>query len=315
MASVTLPTSADPLKHVAPAIIQNVRALADDIKLHHSVFALPWAILATVLAAHRTPGGLRLGQLILIVICMITARTVAMVANRLLDADVDAMNPRTARRAVPSGRLSRGFMLATLLGCVAIFIAAAAGFWIWYQNAWPLALSIPVLAFLSAYPYLKRFTRLCHYYLGAALALAPVCAWLAIKGTLDAPPFYMAGAVLLWTAGFDIIYACQDYAFDVEHGLFSVPAKLGIARALWVARLTHLACVGFLVVLGLRTPELATLYWIGVAATVALLVIEHSLVKANDLSKVSLAFFTVNGIISLLIGTLGVADVVLHHIK
>jgi 4-hydroxybenzoate polyprenyltransferase len=315
MASETLPTPADPLKRVGPVVFAKFGALADDIKLQHSVFALPWAILATVLAAHRTPGGLRLGQLILIVICMVTARTVAMVANRLLDADADAVNPRTARRAVPSGRLSRAFMFGTIAACAGIFIAATGGFWIWYHNPWPVALSVPVLAFLSAYPYLKRFTRLCHYYLGAALALAPICAWLAIKGTLDAPPFYMAGAVLLWTAGFDIIYACQDYAFDVAHGLFSVPAKLGVAKALWIARLTHVACVAFLIMLGVQTPELSTLYWIGVAAAVGLLVIEHSLVKPNDLSKVGLAFFTINGVISLLLGSLGVADVLLHHIK
>jgi len=323
MASETLPTPADPFKpavslvepRVGPAIIQNVRTLADDIKLHHSVFALPWAILATVLAAHRTAGGLRLGQFLLILICMVTARTLAMAANRLLDAEVDAKNPRTARRAVPSGRLSRGFMIATIAACAVIFIAATAGFWFWYRNPWPLLLATPVLLFLSSYPYLKRFTRLCHYYLGAALALAPICAWLAIKGTLNAPPLYMAGAVLLWTAGFDIIYACQDYAFDVEHGLFSVPAKLGIARALWVARLTHLACVAFLITLGLRTPELSTLYWLGVTAAVTLLVIEHALVKPNDLSKVGLAFFTVNGIISVLLGSLGVADVLVHHVR
>ena len=135
---------------------------------------------------------------------------------------------------------------------------------------------------------------------------------LAIAGRLADAPFFMAAAVLLWTAGFDIIYACQDYDFDVKNGLFSVPAKLGVARALWVARLTHLACVGFLVLLGLRTPELGTLYWIGVAAAVALLVVEHLLVKPNDLSKVGMAFFTINGVISLVLGTLGVLDILLR---
>jgi 4-hydroxybenzoate polyprenyltransferase len=291
------------------SILSKLAVLAGDIKIHHSVFALPWAILATVLAASRSPGGLKLGQIALIVICMVAARTVAMTANRLLDADVDAQNPRTARRAIPSGQLSRGFVTLSLIVSAALFVAGAAGFFLWYQNRWPLILSMPVLLFLYAYPLLKRFSWLCHFYLGMSLALAPLCAWIAIKGTLDAPPFYMFGAVLLWTAGFDIIYACQDYAFDVEHGLFSVPAKIGIGPALWVSRLAHAGCIAFIVMLGWRTPELRTLYWIGVAIAVMLIVIEHSLVKANDLSKVGLAFFSVNGVISLLIGTLGVADI------
>lgn len=303
------PAPAHPSPTLPAKLSAKLTALASDIKLHHSVFALPWAALATVLAASRTSSGLKLGQLILIVLCMVTARTFAMAANRLLDADVDAGNPRTAGRAIPSGRLSRAFVTSSLLVCAAIFVATTAGFWFAYRNPWPLALSIPVLLFLGAYPYLKRFTRLCHYYLGAALALAPVCAWIAITPSLAAPPFYMAAAVLFWTAGFDIIYACQDYAFDVVHGLFSVPAKVGIARALLIARLSHLASLGCLLLLGLRTPELANFYWIGVAAAALLLVVEHALVKANDLSKVGLAFFTVNGVISLVIASLGIADV------
>jgi 4-hydroxybenzoate polyprenyltransferase len=303
-------TSPLPTARPATTFLEKFNALAGDIKLHHSVFALPWAILATVLAARRTPGGLRLGQLLLIVACMVTARTVAMLANRLLDMDIDAINPRTARRALPSGRVSRAFMSTAVALCAIVFITATAGFWVWYRNIWPVALAVPVLAFVSAYPFLKRFTRLCHYYLGAALALAPMCAWLAIAGSVAPPPFYMAAAVLLWTAGFDIIYACQDFEFDVKNSLFSVAAKLGIARALWVARLTHVACVGFLVLLGLRTPELGMLYWIGVAAAVSLLAVEHLLVKPDDLSKVGMAFFTINGVISVVLGTLGVIDVV-----
>jgi 4-hydroxybenzoate polyprenyltransferase len=243
---------------------------------------------------------------------MVTARTVAMSANRLLDAAIDAKNPRTARRAVPSGRLSRTFVTTALIGCAAIFIAATAGFWFLYANPWPLALSIPVLAFLSAYPLLKRFTRLCHYYLGAALALAPVCAWIAIAGAIAWPPLIMALAVLAWTAGFDIIYACQDYDCDVRDGVHSVPAKLGIARALWVARLTHLACFALLVTLGIVSPQLGVLYFVGVACAGLLLVVEHAIVKPNDLSKVGLAFFTINGIVSLLVGTLGVIDVLMR---
>jgi 4-hydroxybenzoate polyprenyltransferase len=191
------------------------------------------------------------------------------------------------------------------------FLAACAAFWFAYNNPLPAILSLPVLAFLGAYPLLKRFTRLCHYYLGAALALAPVCSWLAVRGSLAPPPLWMAAAVLCWTAGFDILYACQDYAADVQCGVFSVPAKIGIASALWVARLTHVVCVGMLVGLGRSSPSLRALYWIGVGAVVLLLVVEHSLVRTDDLSKVGLAFFTINGVISVLLGALGIADVFL----
>jgi 4-hydroxybenzoate polyprenyltransferase len=278
---------------------------ARDIKLSHTLFAIPWALLSTFVAAGGSP---RIGQLALIVLCMVTARTVAMASNRLLDAELDRVNPRTARRAIPSGMLSRAFYRLTLLACAAAFIASTAGFWLVYRNVWPFALSVPVLLFVSAYPLLKRFTRLCHYYLGAALALAPVCAWVAIAGTIAAPPFWMAAAVLCWTAGFDIIYACQDYQSDVVIGVFSVPSKLGISGALWIARLTHLACVAMLVMLGRSVPAFGALYWTGAAIAVALLVVEHSLVKPNDLSKVGLAFFTINGVISLVLATLGIAD-------
>jgi 4-hydroxybenzoate polyprenyltransferase len=240
---------------------------------------------------------------------MVTARTVAMAANRLLDAELDARNPRTARRAIPAGVLSRGFYGAIVCLCIAGFVAATFGFRYFYQNPWPLRLSLPVLAMLAAYPLLKRFTRFCHYYLGACLAIAPICAWVAIRGTIDPPPFWMFGAVLLWTAGFDIIYACQDYQSDLECGVFSVPARVGVGNALWISRVTHICCVGMLIGLGLSTPMLGMLYFVGVGIAAALLISEHLLVKPTDLSKVNLAFFTLNGIISLLLGTLGIVDV------
>lgn len=303
----TLPNSAIGNRQSA---ISSLSAFADDIKIHHTVFAMPFALLATFLAAGGMP---RAGVLLLILVCMMMARTVAMSANRLLDAKLDAINPRTARRAIPSGRLSMTFFAMAVAICSAIFVLATAGFWWFYRNPWPLVFSVPVLLFVSAYPLLKRFTRVCHYYLGAALALAPVCAWVAVKGTIELPPLLMAAAVVCWTAGFDIIYACQDYAVDVQCGLFSIPSKLGIGRALWVARLTHVFGVGALVALGLSAPRLGTLYFIGVGLAVVLLVIEHSLVRENDLSKVGLAFFTLNGIISLGLGTLGILDVFLRR--
>jgi 4-hydroxybenzoate polyprenyltransferase len=283
---------------------------AADIKISHTVFAMPWAILSAILAWHRT-GGPIVGKLAVILVCMITARTAAMASNRLLDAELDRRNPRTARRAIPSGRLSRTFVAAVLLVSAALFVAATSLFWFVYGNAWPLALSLPVLAFLAAYPLLKRFTRLCHYYLGAALALAPVCAYVAVSGTIAWPPVIMAAAVLCWTAGFDIIYACQDFQSDRETGVVSVPSKLGVARALWVSRLTHVACLALLILLGLNAPELSTLYFVGVLLAAALLVAEHAIVSPTDLSRVGLAFFTINGVISLLLGALGIVDVVL----
>jgi 4-hydroxybenzoate polyprenyltransferase len=178
---------------------------------------------------------------------MVTARTVAMAMNRLLDARLDALNPRTQQRALPAGRLSRQFVLGVIVICVLGFLGGALGFQLFYANSWPIILAVPVLAFLSAYPLLKRFTRLCHYYLGMALALAPLCAWLAIRGTIDWPPVIMFGAVLSWTAGFDILYACQDYESDRQTGIFSVPAKVGIPRALWIARFTHVSSAAMIV--------------------------------------------------------------------
>jgi 4-hydroxybenzoate polyprenyltransferase len=278
---------------------------ARDIKISHTVFALPFALLSAFLAAGGVPAP---GVLLLILVCMVTARTVAMAANRLLDARLDALNPRTAGRAIPSGRLPASFYSGILAGCALAFVAAAAGF-LRYRNPWPLILAVPVLLFLCGYPLLKRFTRLCHYYLGAALALAPVCAWIAVRASLEVPPLLMAAAVMCWTAGFDIIYACQDYRSDRDCGVFSVPSRIGVGPALWVSRLTHVACVAMLVLLGRSSPSLGALYFSGVGAAILLLVIEHSLVRPDDLSKLNLAFFTVNGVISLLLATLGIVDI------
>ncbi len=284
-----------------------VHAFASDIKLSHSVFALPWAVLATFMAAE--PGLPKWGQVALIVACMVLARTVAMGANRLLDARLDALNPRTARRAIPSGRLTVGFVALAVIACSAGFVGVTSLFGVLYGNWVPLIAAVPVLAFVSAYPFLKRFTQLCHYYLGAALALAPVCAWVAIAGTLSAEPFLMALAVLTWTAGFDVIYACQDYESDLATGVFSVPARFGIAKALWVARLTHVVCAAALVALLWVSPSLTTLFAIGIGMTFVLLIIEHVLVRPTDLSRVNLAFFTLNGVISLVLGLCGLIDV------
>jgi 4-hydroxybenzoate polyprenyltransferase len=285
-----------------------LRVFADDIKIHHTVFALPWAILSAVLAGRMFPGSLTAGKIGLILICMVTARTVAMAANRIIDSELDARNPRTAQRAIPSGSLSRRFVLAILTICCCGFIAATAGFEIFYRNIWPVIFSLPVLAYLCGYPLMKRFTRLCHYYLGVALALAPVCAWIAVSGRIDWPAAIMFVIVASWTAGFDIIYACQDFSSDLECGVYSVPARLGISKALWVSRATHFVAAGMLIVLGFVVPQFGLLYFLGAGAAIVLLIVEQSLVKPNDLSKVNLSFFTINGVISLLVGTLGIID-------
>ena len=286
-------------------------AFAADIKLSHSVFALPFALLAATLAA-RTPGASwGAWSFVLVVVCMVCARTVAMGANRLIDAEGDRLNPRTARRAIPAGQLSKAYVGAMIVLFAIGFVAAAAGFGPIYGNWWPLWLSVPVLGFLCAYPLLKRFTALCHYYLGASLALAPVCAWVAFTSGVAMEPLLMAGAVLCWTAGFDIIYATADTEHDRMHAIHSAPARLGIGRALAVSRVTHVGSVAFLVVLGWVSPPLSTLWYSAVALTAALMVVQHSLVRPGDLSRVNVAFFTVNGIISVLLGAAGIADAVL----
>jgi 4-hydroxybenzoate polyprenyltransferase len=292
----------------ATSVLARLRVFADDIKLHHTVFALPFALLSAFLAAGGWP---RAGQVLLILACMFTARTFAMAINRLLDARLDAVNPRTARRAIPSGRVSWRFFAAIAAFCAAGFILAAAGFYLAYFNPWPVLLAGPVLAFVAAYPLLKRFTRYCHYYLGVCLALAPLCAWLAIAGRLAMPPVWMAAAVVCWTAGFDILYACQDYRSDVAEGIHSIPARVGIPAALWISRATHVACIAMLLALFASTRRLGALYLVGVGIAAALLLIEHLLVKPNDLSKVNLSFFTINGIISLVLGTLGIINVLM----
>jgi len=285
---------------------ERLALFARDIKIAHTIFAMPFALLATFLAAGGHP---RVGQLALILLCMVAARTVAMASNRLLDAKLDALNPRTAKRAIPAGLLSRTFVITLAVACGLAFIASTAGFLLIYHNAWPLIFSLPVLIYISAYPFMKRFTRFCHYYLGGALALAPVCAWLAIAGTIAWPPIFMALAVLTWTAGFDIIYACQDYESDLQTGVISVPSKLGIPRALWVARFTHVFSATMLIALGLTVSQLGLIYMVGVGIACGLLIVEHAVVRPNDLSKVGLAFFTINGMISMLIGALGIIDI------
>lgn len=277
-------------------LLDQLRAYLGMIRFSHTLFALPFALAAAVLA-WRAEGTFRWLDLAGIVVCMVLARSAAMGFNRLVDRKLDAENPRTHRRHLPAGILSpRAVALFTLACCVG-FVLSTVHFLVWNGNGWPLALSVPVLLFLLGYSYSKRFTTLCHFWLGAALALAPVAAWIAIRGSIDWPPVVLAGCVLFWVAGFDMLYATQDAAFDRDRGLFSMPARLGVPGALRLAAVCHLLMVGLLVVLGLAA-NLGTIYFVGVGLVAALLVYEHLLVKPDDLTRVNDAFFTVNAIIS-----------------
>lgn len=290
--------------------LRSVLELARDIKLSHSVFALPFALLAMVLAAvwaQRTPDAV---EIVLIVVGMVLARTVAMSVNRAADATIDAANPRTARRALPAGRVSRGFVAGAIAVCSALFILATAGFLVVRGNPWPLVLSPLVLAYLAGYSFTKRFTWLCHLYLGSALALSPVAAVIAIEpGFLARPePWLLAGMVTCWVAGFDIIYALQDVAFDREHAVHSMPANLGAEVALWISRGLHVASAAALVALWQWSPMLNTAFLIATVAVIALLIVEHALVWGSRTHHIPLAFLTVNGVISLALGAAGIFD-------
>lgn len=288
------------------------------VKFSHSVFALPFALMATFLAARQgwlagdLPGRWpTAGQLGLILLCMVAARSAAMTFNRLVDAAIDAGNPRTAGRAIPAGTISVKQAWGFMLAAVAAFVLGCAGFWWFYHNIVPLALSLPVLAFLCFYSYAKRFTRWSHVVLGVALALSPMGAWLAIHpASVGRVVVLLMAVVTTWVAGFDIIYACQDIAYDQKAGLHSLPSRLGPGRALWLARVMHLLTVILLIALG-QVAGLGWLYGIGVGLVTVLLFVEHWLMRGDDFSRVNVAFFTVNGLISLVLGGLAIADCLL----
>jgi 4-hydroxybenzoate polyprenyltransferase len=283
------------------------------IKLPHSVFALPFALMATFLAGRNVPHLHRPygGQLGLIVLCMVAARSVAMTFNRIADARLDARNPRTRNRPLPAGQLTRAAAWAFFTFGGAAFIGGCLLFDVFYANPWPVRLCGPVLLYLCGYAYTKRFTHLSHFCLGSAIAFSPVAAWLAIHpSSVGGPAVVLMAAVTLWIAGFDIIYACQDVAVDRAEGLYSLPARLGIGPALWVARACHFVTVVLLAWLA-KLAGLGWLYGLGVVIVAVLLAVENSLVRADDLSRVNLAFFTVNGVVSLVLGGLAIADILL----
>lgn len=291
-------------------MLRPVAVFLESIKFSHTIFALPFALLSATLASVRD-GGWRWLDLLGILLCMVFARTAAMGFNRWADRQFDAANPRTAIRAIPAGLLSPAAVLTYVLTSSLLFIASTGLFILSSDNWLPLCLCLPVLAFLLGYSYTKRWTALAHLWLGAALALSPIAAWIAIRGDVEWPPVILAAAIVCWVTGFDVIYACQDIETDRRLGLKSIPAWLGMDGAMNVARLCHALMLAALVALGLTTPEFTIFYWVGVAAVAGLLTYEHWLVRGRDLARVNLAFLHVNGVISVGLFVLTLADLYL----
>ena len=288
---------------------RHLRLTLEMIKFEHSVFALPFALTGALLAwrdaGFQIPG---LGyRFFWIVVAMVAARSAAMAFNRILDAEIDGRNRRTANRHLPSGTLSSSFAWGFTLAASFVFIWAAR------ELGWLCFLLAPVaLATLFFYSFSKRFTLFSHLILGFCLGIAPAAAWIAMRGTLDPRILWLTTAVMFWTAGFDVIYACQDFEFDCAEGLCSIPRRFGVSGALQMARLLHLSMIGCLIAL-VCLFHLGALSLIGVAAVMALLIYEHALVKPHDLSRVNAAFFTVNGYVSLLFFAFWAADILLHR--
>jgi len=286
------------------AILHNLRLTLEMIKWEHSIFALPFALCGAMLAAGGLPSAHQLGW---IVVAMIAARSAAMAFNRWADAGIDAANPRTSSRALPAGQLSPAFVATFVVASSAMFVLAASRL-----NRLAFLLSPPALALLLLYSYTKRVTRWSHLILGFALGIAPAAAWIAVRGSLDPRILLLTAAVTFWVGGFDVLYACQDYDFDRQAGLHSVPRYFGIRAALWIARVFHLLMVGLLIAL-LLVFGLGKVAALGVLAVVLLLLYEHSLVRPDDLSKLNAAFFTMNGVISVVFFVFLAADLRLRR--
>ncbi len=285
--------------------LTRLRLTLEMIKFEHSVFALPFALTGALLA-WRDDGFRREGlwlKLLWIVVAMVAARSVAMAFNRVLDADIDARNPRTKSRHLPAGLLSRRFAWGFILVWAFVFIFAARELNPLCFKLSPVALAIPMF-----YSFTKRFTSLSHVVLGFSLGIAPAAAWIAMRGSLDLRILWLTAAVTLWTAGFDIIYACQDYAFDVQSGLFSIPKQFGIAGSLWISRVLHLGMLICLIML-VQAFALGVVAMIGIGAVAALLLWEHRLVRADDLSRIDAAFFTMNGYVSVIFFVFWATDI------
>jgi 4-hydroxybenzoate polyprenyltransferase len=285
-------------------VLRNLRVTLEMIKWEHSIFALPFALCGAMLAAGGLPTA---HQVAWIIVAMVAARSAAMAFNRLADASIDAANPRTSARALPAGQLTPAFVAIFVVISSVVFIAAAAEL-----NRLALWLSPVALAVLLLYSYTKRFTRWSHLVLGFALGIAPSAAWIAVRGSLDPRILLLTAAVTFWVAGFDVLYACQDFDFDRTSGLHSIPRYLGISRALWVARAFHVIMLLLLAAL-LAAFGMGKLAIAGVAVVAVLLAYEHSLVSAGDLRKLNAAFFTMNGVISVVFFVFVAGDLLLRR--
>jgi 4-hydroxybenzoate polyprenyltransferase len=286
------------------ALFTDIKTTLEMIKWEHSIFALPFALCAAMLAAGGMPTAAKLGW---IVLCMVSARSAAMAFNRIADARIDAANPRTAMRAIPAGTLSRRFATVFVAATCLLFVLGAAEL-----NRATLYLSPVALAIVLFYSYTKRFTRWSHLVLGFALGIAPAAAWIAIRGSLDPRILLLTAAVTFWVGGFDVLYACQDIEFDRANSLNSIPQAMGVSRALIVARTLHLVMLGLLValVIAFGLGKLAT---VGIVVVALLLAYEHSLVSAHDLSKLNAAFFTMNGVIAVVFFVFVAADLLIRR--
>lgn len=283
-------------------IWEKLKITLDMIKFEHTVFALPFAFIGALLAGPGLPG---LRQVVWIIAAMVGARSAAMTFNRIVDLRYDRLNPRTERRALATGKLSMTFAIAFTALMAALFILSAA-----QLNTMCFYLSFPTLGLLFFYSFTKRFTALSHLFLGLAIGAAPLAAWIAIKGQLDWPPVLLSGAVMFWVAGFDVIYALQDMEFDRKNRLFSVPARLGAGRALALSTAFHTATVLLLVGTALWT-QLGAIAYAGIVVVAAILFWEHRIVRPDDLSRVNVAFFSLNGYISILLLITFAADILI----
>ncbi len=289
--------------------LKRLRMTLEMIRFEHSVFALPFALTGALLAFRES--GFEVADkwriLLWIVVAMVGARSAAMAFNRLVDAEIDARNPRTKSRHIPAGLLSRRFCRGFTIATSLVFLFAA-----WELNPLCFHLSPLALGVVFAYSFTKRFTHFSHVVLGFALGIAPAAAWIAVRGSLDLHILWLTAAVTAWTAGFDVIYSCQDFEFDSESDLFSIPKVFGIAKALWIAKLLHAAMIVSLLMLVMQL-HLGALALAGIVAVAALLIYEHSLVRPTDLSRVNAAFFTMNGWVSVLFFVFWAADIFLIH--
>ena len=270
------------------------------IKLEHSLFALPFAFVGMFLAANGMPSW---NVILWVVVAMVGARSAAMGLNRYADAEIDARNPRTASREIPAGNISKKSTIFYIILSLAVYFLAA----VMLNRLTAILSPIPILIFIL-YAYAKRFTNFCHIILGIALGLAPVCAWIAVTGTVNLPPFILGGAIILWVAGFDILYAIQDIEYDRKEGLHSIPAVFGVSGSLIIARLLHFAAF-FLFILLMAFTNLGYIYLAGVLISGALMAYEHSLVSKDDLSKLNMAFFNMNAYISITIMIFSIIDI------